>query len=191
MKPLIILLPAMAALGACNSQPTVKAENASLADVAAATSKAVKLQPGKWQTVVKILSMDAPGLPPQMGAMMKQRMESMGSQTVESCLTPEMVAKPPEKMFSGAAKNCTYEKFEMSGGKMDAILVCKGGAGGPPQEMRSTMSGSFGSTSYDVTSEASMSMPAMPGAAAGGGKINTKTQVTGKRIGDCDPTKAI
>ena len=152
------------------------------------TKDAVKLQPGKWQTTIKILSVDAPGMPAQMGAAMKQQMSAAGSQTVESCLTPEMVAKPPENMFAGGAQNCTYEKFAMSDGKMDAVLVCKGVAGGQG-EMRATMSGNFGSTSYDVTSDASMNMPAMPGA-AGGGKVNTKTQVIGKRVGECEAKKA-
>lgn len=188
MKNLVLILPVVALLGACNSQPTVKAENASVADVTAATNNAVKLQPGKWQTVVKILSIDAPGLPAQMAGPMKQQMSAMGAQTVETCVTPEMAAKPPENMFGGA-QNCTYEKFEMTGGKIDATLVCKGGAGGAPGDLRSTMSGTISGTAYDVTSEASMSMPAMPGAPAGG-KVNTKTQVVGKRIGDCDAPKA-
>ncbi|WEK02281.1 MAG: DUF3617 domain-containing protein [Candidatus Sphingomonas phytovorans] len=187
MKNLVMLLPAIAVLGACHSQSSVKAENASVAEVAAVTKDAVKLQPGKWQTTIKILSVDAPGMPAQMGAAMKQQMSAAGSQTVESCLTPEMVAKPPENMFAGGAQNCTYEKFSMSDGKMDATLVCKGGAAGPG-EMRATMSGNFASTSYDVTSDASMNMPAMPGA-AGGGKVNTKTQVIGKRVGECDAKK--
>ena len=61
-------------------------------------------------------------------------------------------------------------------------------AGMPGGGMRATMSGNFASTSYDVTSEAIMSMPAMPGRA--GGDVTSKTQVIGKRIGDCDAPKA-
>ena len=183
MKRLTIVLPAIAMLAACNSKPTVSAENASVADVAAAAQKAVALQPGKWETSVTILSLEGPGLPPGMGTAMKDR---MAGQKVETCLTPEQAAKPPQDML-GAAKNCTYEKFEMSGGKMSGSLVCKNAPGMPGGEMRATMSGNFASTSYDMTSEATMNMPAMPGRPSGA--VTTKTQVIGKRIGDCDAPK--
>jgi len=185
MKRLTILLPAIAMLAACNSKPTVHAENASVGEVEAAAQNAVKLQPGKWETSVTILSMEGPGLPPQMATAMKQR---MAGQKVETCLTPEQVAKPPQDML-GAAKNCTYEKFEMTGGKLSGTLVCKSAPGMSGPDMRATMSGNFAGTSYDVTTDATMHMPAMPGR-AGGGDVTTKTQVTGKRIGDCDAPKA-
>jgi hypothetical protein len=119
-----------------------------------------------------------------MATAMKSR---MAGQKVKTCLTPEQAAKPPQDML-GAAKNCTYEKFEMTGGKMSASLVCKNPPGRPGADMHATMSGNFASTSYDVTSEAIMNMPAMPGRPSGA--VTTKTQVTGKRIGDCDAPKA-
>jgi len=187
LKRLIIVLPAIAVLAACNSKPSVHAENASVEDVAAATKDAVKLEPGKWATTVSILSVEGPGIPAATAAAMKQQMKAT---TVETCLTPEQAAKPPQDMM-GAAKNCTYEKFEMSGGKMSGTLVCKNAPGMPAGEMRASMSGTFASDKYDMISEATIAMPAMPGGPAGGGKVTTKTQVTGKRVGACDAaTKA-
>jgi hypothetical protein len=185
MQRLTLILPAIAMLAACNSNPSVKAENASVADVAAATKDAVKLEPGKWETTVAILSIEGPGLPPGMADAMKQQGKA---QRVETCLTPEQAEKPPQDML-GAAKNCTYEKFEMGGGTMSGTLVCKGAPGMPAGEMRASMSGKFASTSYDVTSESTMDMPATPGGPAGG-KVTTKTQVSGKRLGACDAAKA-
>ena len=186
MKRLMMVLPAVAMLAACNSQPSVKAENASIAEVAAATKDAVKLEPGKWETTVAILSIEGPGLPPQMAEAMKKQSQT---QKVETCLTAEQAEKPPQDML-GAAKNCTYEKFEMGGGKMSGTLVCKGAPGMPTGEMRAQMSGKFASTNYDVTSESTMTMPAMPGGPAGGGKVTTKTRVSGKRLGACDAAKS-
>ncbi len=119
--PVVALLGARAALSRRSRRRMRRSPTSPLL-----TNNAVKLQPGKWQTVVKILSIDAPGLPAQMAGPMKQQMSAMGAQTVETCVTPEMAAKPPENMFGGA-QNCTYEKFEMTGGKIDATLVCKGG----------------------------------------------------------------
>lgn len=185
MKKLGLFVPVLAGLASCSAQPTVSATNAPVSEVAAAAQGAVKLEPGKWQTVVKILSIDAPGMPAAAVNAMKQQMAAMGTHTADQCLTPEMTAKPPENMFTGAAKNCTFETFTMTGGKLDGTLVCKGGKAGMPGDLRSTMSGTFSSTGYTVTSEAAMSMPAMPGAAAGS-RIVTKTEVTGKRLGVCD-----
>lgn len=185
MRHLTILMPAVALLAACNSQPEVKAENASVEAVAAAAKDAVKLQPGKWETTVRLVSMDGPGLPAGMQDAMKSQMQE---HSVQTCLTPEQAEKPPQDML-GAAKNCTYEKFEMSGGSMSGTLVCKSLPGMAKGEMRAAMKGSFASTSYDFTSEATMDMPAMPGN-PNGGKVNTKTQVTGKRLGECDAAKS-
>ncbi len=134
MKRLLLAAPAIALLAGCNSGPSVKAENASVGEVQAAAQNAVKLQPGKWETSVTMLSMEGPGLPPAMAAQMKQQKQT---HKVETCLTPEQAAKPPTDML-GAADNCRYEKFEMSGGKMDGTLVCKNGPGMPAGEMRAT-----------------------------------------------------
>lgn len=176
MKRVTIILPVIAMLAACNSQPSVKAENASIAEVAAAAKDAVKLEPGKWETTMTILSIDGPGLPPGMAEAMKQQK----TQKVETCLTAQQAEKPPQDML-GAAKNCTYEKFEMGGGKMSGTLVCKPQPG-MPTEMRASMSGKFASTSYDITSDMTMT--------TAGGKMTTKTQVSGKRLGACDAPKA-
>ena len=179
MKRLMMVLPAMAVLAACNSKTSVQAENASVAEVAAATKDAVKLEPGKWETTVKILSIEGPGITPATAGAMKQQ-----TQKAETCLTPEQAAKPPQDML-GAAKNCMYEKYEMGGGTMSGTLVCKGMPGMPAGEMRTSMSGKFASTSYELTSETTVNMPGGP---TGNGKMTSKSQVTGKRLGACDAT---
>ena len=115
---------------------------------------------------------------------MKQQSKS---QKVQTCLTPEQVAKPPRDML-GAAKNCTYKKFEMGSGTINGTFVCKNMPGMPSGEMRATTSGKFASTSYDVVSEATIDMPMMGGAQKGY-KVITKTRVSGKRLGECDTPK--
>lgn len=181
MKRLTIVIPAIAMLAACNSKSSVHAENASVEEVTAATKDAVKLEPGKWETTATILSLEGPGIPAATAAAMKQQMKAT---KVETCLTPEQAAQPPQDMM-GAAKNCTYEKFEMSGGKVSGTLVCKNAPGMAAGEMRASMSGKFASDKYDVVSEATTNMPHMSGGPAGG-EVTIKTQVTGERIGACD-----
>lgn len=77
-------------------------------------------------------------------------------------------------------KGCTYETFAMAGGAMKGTMVCTG-MHGMAGVVRSSMAGTFTSTSYDFTSDTEADMPAMPG----GGKMTTKAQISGKRIGDC------
>ena len=179
LTPLLLLCPL--ALAACGgSEPAVKAENASIDDVAKATQNAVKMQPGQWQTQIKFVSVDVPGMPKAQADMMGQQMAKMSVQTAETCVTPEMVNQPPSEMFGGkAGAGCTYEKFELAGGKIDSVVSCKPHGAG---EMKAPTSGTLGSTSYELTSDTVMSgMPGMPG----GGKMTMKTQITGKRVGDC------
>ncbi len=185
MKRLLIVLPAMMALAGCGSEPDYKAENASVAEVTKATQDAIKLQPGKWETRVAILSVEGDGVPPQMVQTMKQA----GGQTVETCVTPEMAARPPQDLL-GMAKSCTYEDFEMTGGNMKGTMTCGQDPANPNVGMRATMEGKFTSTSYDVTSEGTVNLVNMPGSETPGGKVTTKTQVTGKRVGECDGAAA-
>lgn len=184
MKRLKIVLPAIAMLAACNSKPTVHLENASVDEVEAATKNVVKTEPGKWETSIAVLSIDGPDLPPQTVTEMKQR---MSDQKIETCVTPEEADKPAWDML-GMAKNCTFEKFEMTGGKFSGVMTCKNSSS-MPNGMRATMSGNFAGASYDVTTATTMRMPPIPARPAGG-DITTTTQVTGKRIGACDAPKA-
>lgn len=182
--PLLLLCPL--ALAACGgSGPAVKAENASIDQVAKATQDAVKIQPGQWQTQIKVVSIDVPGMPKAQADMMTQQMAKMSETVTETCVTPEMVSKPPSEMFGGkAGAGCTYEAYELVGGKLNAVMTCKPQGAG---EMKATTTGTLTSTSYDLSSETAMSgMQGMPG----GGKMTSKTQIIGKRVGDCPAAKS-
>ena len=175
----LILMP-MFALAACGGGgQTVKGENASIEEVAKATQDAVKMQPGQWQTQIKFVSVDMPGLPKTQADMMGQQMAKASENVVETCVTPEMVSKPPSEMFGGkAGGGCVYDSYELSGGKLNAVMTCKPQGGG---EMKSTTTGTIGSAAYELTSDTAMTMPGMPG----GGKMTMKTQIIGKRTGEC------
>ncbi|WP_343520789.1 DUF3617 domain-containing protein [Sphingomonas sp.] len=181
--PLFLLCPL--ALAACGgSQPAVKAENASIDQVAKATQDAVKMEPGEWETQIKFVSVDVPGMPKAQADMMGQQMAKMSETTHKTCITAEMVSKPPSEMFGGkAGSGCTYDTYELAGGKLNAVMTCKPQGAG---EMKATTTGTINSTSYELTSDTVMSgMPGMPGE----GKMTSKTQIIGKRIGDCPAAK--
>ena len=175
----LILMP-MFALAACGGGgQTVKGENASIEEVAKATQDAVKMQPGQWQTQIKFVSVDMPGLPKAQADMMGQQMAKASENVVETCVTPEMVNKPPSEMFGGkAGGGCVYDSYELANGKLNAVMTCKPQGAG---ELKATTTGTIGSTSYELNSETAMSgAPGMPG-----GKMTMKTQINGKRVGEC------
>lgn len=168
----LILLSSIA-LTACNAQPTVKAENASVAEVTAKTQAAVRMVPGEWKGTTEVLSMDIPGMPA--GAMNQAKTKT----DYTSCLTKEQAEKPPAEMFGGKnGGDCRYEKFTVAGGKLDAVMICSPKGSG---EMRMTMSGDFGAEKYDVTNNMTMKMPSN----AGGQTMTMKARVSGARVGEC------
>ncbi len=180
------------ALAACNQEPTVSADNASIAEVSAATSRSAQFEPGEWETNVTFASVDLPGMPPQVAGMMKDQIAKQMTrpelQQQRTCLTAEQAAKPPGEMFGGRDNGCRFEHFRMGGGKLDAVMVCKDTAGGPG-DARMTMKGNVAPGGYDLASEMIVSSPAMPGVKGDGG-MTIRTRVTGKRIGDCTAGKA-
>lgn len=183
MRQAFIPTVTLLVLAACDSGPSVKAENASIAEVAEATRGAVKFEPGKWENRVTFVSAEAPGLPPQMADMMTKQMATASARTSTSCMTPAMADKPTGDLFAGKdGGQCRYERFAMGGGKIDAVMVCKGAAG-QPGEMRMAMAGDFTATSYAMTSDMKMAMPG----AGGAGAMTIKTRMEGKRVGACDP----
>ena len=67
-------------------------------------------QPGEWESVVTLKSMEIPGAPPQMAEMMRGRLGQ--SQTGRECLTPEKARDPlgdMRRMLSqGSGQACTF-----------------------------------------------------------------------------------
>jgi Protein of unknown function (DUF3617) len=176
------LLP-LALLAACG-KGEVELENASVEDVVKATANAQALNPGQWSNQTKIVSVEIPGMPQAEKKMMDAMTKAMVGQTTatESCVTPEQAKKPDATMFAGQGNNnCTFEKFSMAGGRMDAVMSCDAGAQG---QMKMTMGGAYGGDNYALDSEIVMSgAPGMPGK----GEMKIKASNTGKRTGECKP----
>ncbi len=176
-----LLIAAALPLAACNSEPEVRAENASVEDVAesvgAAAGSGNFINPGLWRTSMTIDEMTVPGMPPEAAA----EMGKMKGRTTtdEKCLTPEDVKKPKEDFFGGE-ENCRYERFTMGNGKIDAVMNCTGG--GATQKM--TMAGTYSGETYTMRMEMQ---------SAGGGEtagMGMKMRVDAKRIGQCTGEKS-
>lgn len=164
----------LAALAGCgDSKDAVTAKNESVEAVASQVAQSdVKPRPGRWESAMKLDRMEIANLPPQAKeAMAKQ--QGM-TQTFASCLTPEQAERPNAEFFQKGASGCTYDTFTMAGGKIDAVMTCKQGAG--PQKV--TMNGTYSPDSYTmaITSEGEM-QPGM--------KMNMAMTINSRRTGDC------
>ncbi|HUE79745.1 MAG TPA: DUF3617 domain-containing protein [Sphingomicrobium sp.] len=173
-------LPCAALLAACSNEPEVSARNATAEEVADQVADAGGsdsfVRPGKWQSRVTIEKFELPGAPPEAAAAMRRMYDR--AQVDESCLTPEQAKRPKEDFFAGASKNCRYERFDMGGGKIDAVMKCTGE--GAAQTM--TMQGTYGPENYQMR----MNMEANAGSGPAGA-MTMAMRVDAKRIGECDP----
>jgi len=179
MRPFLIAMAHALPLAACNAEPEVHAENASVEQVAKKVADAGGseqfVRPGKWQSRVQIERFELPGAPPAAADAMRSMQQR--SQVNESCLTAEEARRPKEGFFAGEAKNCRYERFTMGDGKIDAVMKCSGD--GMAQIM--AMQGTYGPDAYQMR----MSMDVQAGSGPPGGMTMTM-RVDAKRVGECD-----
>ena len=180
MNRSFVLLACTVAVAGCNKGPDINVKNASVGEVAekvrAAGGSDSFVDPGKWQTKVTVLDVDMPGLPPQMAQQMKQTMMKMQGNTYEVCLTEKDVRKPKEDFFAGKERNCRYDHFTMSGGKIDAALTCPGREG---ETMNMAINGTYARDSYEAT----MAMDVTGGPQGKGMKLRSHSE--SHLIGQC------
>lgn len=162
----------------------VELENASVEEVVKASANAQALNPGQWANTTRIVSVEMPGMPQAEKAMMDRMTQAMIGQVSvqESCVTPEQAKKPDAGLFAGQGqRDCTFDKFELGKGAMNAVLSCNPGG---QTTMKMKMSGAYGGDSYDLDSEMEIAgATGMPGRSG----MKVKAKSSGKRTGDCKP----
>lgn len=180
-------LAAAAALAACNSQPSVEAENVSGAEVlneleASGAAAEAKLEPGRWRVSARVADVQVAGLAPEMA----QAFEAMKARTTasEMCVRPEDAAKPDPKMFGADhPESCTFESFKMGGGTLKSVMRCTPPEGG---QLVVRTDGTYSPLAYKVRT-------AIEGEAQMGDraeKLTMVTEVAGERIGPCEAPAA-
>ena len=181
MKAFTIIAP-LALLAACDSSPDVEMKNASVGEVAKEMRKQgddIFVNPGKWQQVVTLVDIEAPGMPAEAKTAMRQAMGQ--AQTHEVCLTEAQAKSPREDFFAGADKNCRYEHFNRGDGKIDLKLNCKH----PNATQTMVLTGDYQPNNY------SMAMTATTEGARPIEQMVMKMKVDAKRIGACDAGDAV
>jgi hypothetical protein len=174
VAPMALLLT----LAACGG-PSVSLTNATPEEVAkAAEANGLKptMRAGMWETTVEITEYDIAGMPAEMKAAALAKAKEDGKKKPSKYCLSEEESKKPGGMFTGAEEStCTYSKFEMSGGKIDMVMVCPGPGG---QNMTMSVNGTFnGDSATAVTSVKSTGQFGM----------NMKANTVSKRTGDCTP----
>lgn len=137
---------------------------------AKADAEGVRPQPGLYKATITMTALDVPGMPPEMKG------HGTGQTvTTESCLTQDDVDKGFEELMKqGQNGECTYEKFDLDGGKLDAVMNCKT----PEGSARMTMTGTTTATTADFNAETKMNFEGM-------GEATMKFSGKHERIGDC------
>lgn len=177
MKP--ALIAPLLLLAACGSGAQVEAENASVAEVQAKIKEAggasEMLNPGRWESTVRIEKVDIPGMPAELAERMKK---AMAGRTSASCLTPEQAKKPAAEFFAGKDRQgCRYDHFRMGDGELDAKMTCGGQGGGATIAMK----GDYTPDSFRLA----MTMDGKGMANAPQGAMSMAMAVDSKRVGEC------
>jgi hypothetical protein len=161
------------ALAACSDSGDVDADGdgaISLNEAASAAADMPKPEPGLYRATITMTGIDIPG----MGANMAGHGGGMTT-TQENCLTKEDVAGGYEEMMKqGQDGSCRYEKFDVKGGKLDAVMLCST----PEGEARMEMKGTATPTASEFDASMNMNMDGV-----GNGTMRFKAKH--ERIGDC------
>ena len=160
---------------------TVSLTNATPQEVArqaGAARSGIRLQPGQWETTTEVVAVDAPGLPE--GGVKDQAMASLKGAplTVKRCLTAAEAERPGAELFTGTVgEQCTYDRFEMRDGRIEAQMTCTGPQG---ETLSNRVRGSFTVEDFDleVVTEGS----AGPAAVSG---LTVRMRSSGRRLGEC------
>lgn len=169
----VLVLGALA-VSACGSGDNIEARNESAESVAEKVAKAdIRPSPGRWESNMKIVKMELPGMPPEAQGFLKSQLGKVQSSV--SCLTEEEAAKSEQDFFKPPkASDCKYNNFSMGGGKIEADMTCQDK--GSSQNMK--MSGTYGSDAYAMQVSADGNMQ--------GQAMSMAMEVESKRVGDCD-----
>ncbi len=144
---------------------------------AAASGEAAKRQPGSWSQKAELLELTGPQVKPGEMEQMKQVMNMVGA--VSICVTPEMAAAESItdnlKDMGGDGADCTFDKQNISGGRMDFAATCKAGDG----TVKMAGTGTHSATAQDFTLTTSTLGP------GGEAQGTMKMRIVGKRTGEC------
>lgn len=185
MKYLIVAAMAagLAACGSGGGSADADGDGKVSNEEAAKAVSSVKLEHGQWDNTVEFVEVDfdESKLPPEARGMASAMLKGMAGRTISSssCMTPEEAEKPEAGFLAGQEDNdCTYNTFEMSGGKMNVDMVCKSKEPGQG-DARIKMNGTYQPDQYVMEMD-------MVTTAGEMGEMKIKAKTKGRRTGACE-----
>lgn len=174
-RSVILPLAAALALAACGGSDTREGE-VGMDDVAAAAASIPQPEPGEYRSTVEMIEFDVPGMTDAMKQQMRAAAESGMREGNSFCLTPEEAAEGPEQMVQNMAEsNCSFQRFDVAGGTIDAAMTCSGEDG---FEGQVALTGTMSSTSSSITMDMTQDIPGTEG-------VRMKMKVDSQRVGEC------
>ena len=132
-------------------------------------------QAGEYRTTQELLEFSIPGVSPEMQAMARSAMSEGFAVENTYCLTADE-ANPRERMLEGMAENdCNLQRFDVSGGTIDGLLMCPGDGGIDGQL---AMTGTMSENGSDMV----MTFEANSGSDTA---AQIRMRVVSERIGEC------
>lgn len=141
--------------------------------------------PGLYKSTIKVTKFEIPGL----GAQETEAFKGLMSGTAQNqtyCVSKEDSEQGFKEMTKQFEKGkCTYDRFDATGGRLDAKMTCDVGEG-----MSSTVEIAGTTTSEGSTLTLKMQQTSKGGggngfAGAMGGNVNMEMEVSNQRVGDC------
>lgn len=143
----------------------------------AANKDAIRPDPGKYRGTTELVKLDIPDAPPEARDMLRAMLGGNEPQVTEFCLTKEESEKGFEEMAKKSQNDdCSFEKFDISSGKFDAVMTCAADDG---SNAKITLNGNGTRTSSDMTM-------VMDAKGPDGQTMQMTLKTSQERIGDCD-----
>jgi Protein of unknown function (DUF3617) len=154
---------------------------ASLATQGSGDAATPALQPGQWEMVTQMTSVEAPGAPEAILRAMRASMAEQ-RQVQSQCITPEQARNPARNMMvTQTPSRCEFAETVWSGGIIRLRARCRPPGSTP---MHVSVDGSYAAQQIDNRIQVTTDLP-NPDEAGAPIQIRLQGRMTGRRTGDC------
>jgi len=133
------------------------------------------IRPGQWESVTQYRSLEAPGLPEETVAQLREAMLRPASEA--RCVTQADAASPLHRFLSGdeEVRRCSYQEILFAEGRIRLRGTCPGPEG--TGQVRVTLVGRYSETSMASELVAEVDWP--------GSVVRMEGTVESRRVGEC------
>jgi Protein of unknown function (DUF3617) len=175
----IMPLVAVLVLAGCSgSENAEEAGGSEAEEMAAAAEDGPTPQAGQYRTTMELIEIAVPNAPPEMAQALQQGFGSGAQQANTYCITPEQAAQSTsreEVLKNLADSNCTVDRYDQTGGQIDAALTCSGDGMMNGQVL---LTGTMTETGSNMEMSFKMQVPQA-------GEATMRMRMVSERIGDC------